>query len=188
MAGGGMSDMEPLEIPGAWMRTPFVHRDERGSILEWFRAAGTGMDVVQANLCVTRKSAIRGIHFADGMAKYVTCVSGSVLDVVVDVREGSPAFGQWAGVLLGDADGCAVFLAGGLGHAVMALSDEAAVVYLCSLAYDPARERRVHPLDPAIGIGWPRDVTPILSAADASAPTLAEAQAAGLLPAYREGI
>ena len=135
---------------------------------------------------------IRGIHFADvppGQAKYVTCVGGAVLDVVVDLRVGSPTFGRWETVLLDDRNRRAMYLAEGLGHAFMALA-RTTIVYLCSTQYAPGREHTIDPLDPTIGIEWPaaaRDGSRfevVLSARDASAPTLTEAQANGMLPIY----
>ena len=188
--------VEPLSIEGAWVFTPRILGDERGAFLEWFKdpvfsdAVGHRLDLVQANASVSAKGVLRGIHFADvppGQAKYVTCVKGSVLDVIVDIRVGSPTFGQWTSVLLDDRDRRAVYLSEGLGHGFCSLEDGSTVVYLCSEGYNPAGEHEVHPLDPAIGIEWPLDgVEPELSAKDAAAPTLAEAAAAGLLPAYEE--
>lgn len=102
-----------------------------------------------------------------GQAKYVTCVSGTVIDVVVDLRAGSPGFGRWAAVKLDDRARRAVFISEGLGHAFVARSEKATVMYLCSTSYEPARERGVHPLDPEIAIAWPGDVEPILSDKDA---------------------
>jgi dTDP-4-dehydrorhamnose 3,5-epimerase len=184
--------MTPLGIAGAWTFTPAVHTDDRGSFLEWFRgaelaAAGYRMDVAQANCSVSRRGVLRGIHFADvppGQAKYVCCVSGALLDVVVDLRAGSPAFGTWEAVRLDDTSRRAVFLAEGLGHAFMALSEQATAIYLCSTPYAPAREHGVHPLDPDLGIAWPAGITPVLSDKDAAAPSLQQALAAGLLPDY----
>jgi dTDP-4-dehydrorhamnose 3,5-epimerase len=185
--------MDALDIDGAWVFTPRVLSDSRGSFLEWFRDAefqadlGHRLDVAQANCSVSRRGVVRGIHFADvppGQAKYVTCVRGAVLDVVVDLRVGSPGYGRWVAVPLDDETRRAVFVAEGLGHAFMALSDEATVLYLCSTPYAPGREHGVHPLDPDIGIAWPADVEVILSGKDAAAPSLAEARSAGLLPDY----
>jgi dTDP-4-dehydrorhamnose 3,5-epimerase len=119
-----------------------------------------------------------------GQAKYVTCVRGAVLDVVVDIRVGSPAFGRWEAVRLDGDTRHAVFLAEGLGHAFMALTDDATVVYLCSTGYAPGREHGVNPLDPELGIAWPDGIPPVLSPKDAEAPSLAEAEQAGLLPTY----
>jgi dTDP-4-dehydrorhamnose 3,5-epimerase len=186
--------MEPLGIPGAWVFVPRIHSDDRGSFLELFRGAefsddvGHQLDVAQANCSVSRRGVIRGIHFADvppGQAKYVTCVSGGILDVAVDLRTGSPSFGRWEAVKLDAETKRAVYLAEGLGHAFMAISDEATVMYLCSTPYGPGREHGVHPLDAAIGIDWPAGVEPVMSQKDATAPTLAEAERAGLLPSYQ---
>lgn len=185
--------MEPMGIGGAWTFTPAVYRDERGYFLEWFQAAelseslGYWPETAQANCSVSRRGVIRGIHFASvppGQAKYVTCVGGAVLDVVVDLRTGSPSYARWEAVRLDDESRRAVFLSEGLGHAFIALSQEATVIYLCSTPYSPGREHGVHPLDPDIGIEWPADTEPVLSAKDATAPSLEEARRAGLLPGY----
>ena len=187
--------MEPMGIAGAWTFTPAVHRDERGYFLEWFRARelseslGYWPETAQANCSVSRRGVIRGIHFASvppGQAKYVTCVSGAVLDVVVDLRVGSPSYARWEAVRLDDESRRAVFLAEGLGHAFTALSEEATVIYLCSTPYSPGREHGVHPLDPDIAVEWPTGTESMLSAKDAAAPTLADASRAGLLPVYAD--
>lgn len=185
--------MDELDIAGAWLLTPRVHADGRGSFLEWFRAAefhedvGHRLELAQANCSVSRRGVIRGIHFSDvppGQAKYVTCASGAILDVIVDLRVGSPGFGRWQGVRLDDENRRAVYISEGLGHAFAALSDQATVLYLCSTPYAAGREHGVHPLDPAIGIAWPAEVGPVLSDKDAAAPSLAQAQSAGLLPDF----
>lgn len=184
-----------LTVPGAFEITPTQHRDDRGVFLEWFRdgpfteALGHRLDLAQANISVSARGTVRGIHFADvppGQAKYVTCAAGAVLDVVVDIRVGSPTYGRWDGVRLDDVDRRAVYLAEGLGHVFLALTDGAVVAYLCSRGYNPAREHGIHPLDPEIGIEWPADVEPLLSPKDAQAPSLQEARRAGLLPEYDE--
>jgi dTDP-4-dehydrorhamnose 3,5-epimerase len=188
--------VEPLGIDGAWTFTPQVHRDDRGSFAEAFRGAefaadlGYQFSVAQVNCSVSRGGVIRGIHYSDvpaGQAKYVTCVSGAVLDVVVDLRIGSPGFGKWETVRLDEQDRRAVFLAEGLGHGFMALSEQATVLYLCSTPYSPGREHGIHPLDPTLGIAWPLDGpgdTPILSEKDAAALPLEEALLSGALPSY----
>jgi dTDP-4-dehydrorhamnose 3,5-epimerase len=184
--------IRPLTIEGAFEITPVQHRDSRGAFLEWYRfdalaaAVGHPLDLAQANLSTSARDVVRGIHFADvppGQAKYVTCVSGAVLDVVVDIRVGSPTFGAWEAVPLDDRERRAVYLAEGLGHAFCALTEGATVAYLCSTTYRPGHEHGINPLDPELGIAWPAG-TPLLSAKDAEAPSLAEAQAAGLLPQY----
>jgi dTDP-4-dehydrorhamnose 3,5-epimerase len=187
--------MEELEIDGVWVFTPHLYGDRRGTFLEWFRDVDIQADlsrpmhVAQANCSVSRRGVIRGIHFADvppGQAKYVTCVNGAILDVVVDLRVGSPGFGRWTAVRLDDENRRAVFVAEGLGHAFMALSDQASVLYLCSTPYAPGGEHGVHPLDPDIAVAWPADIETILSEKDAAAPSLTQAQAAGLLPGYHD--
>ncbi|MFP1627166.1 dTDP-4-dehydrorhamnose 3,5-epimerase [Streptomyces sp. 5K101] len=187
--------MRQLSIGGAWVHEPKVFPDSRGSFHEWFRApdlaeaAGHRLRLEQANCSVSARGTLRGIHFADvppSQAKYVTCVRGAVVDVIVDIRVGSPTYRRWEAVRLDDADHHAVYLAEGLGHAFMALTDDATVVYLCSEGYAPEREHGIHPLDPDLGIEWPEGVTPLLSEKDAAAPTLAEAERQGLLPSYEE--
>jgi dTDP-4-dehydrorhamnose 3,5-epimerase len=189
--------VNPLGIDGAWVYTPQVHQDDRGSFAETFRGAefaadlGYRLDVAQVNCSVSRRGVIRGVHYADvppGQAKYVSCVAGAILDVVVDLRAGSPSFGKWEAVRLDAESRRAVFLAEGLGHAFMALSDGATALYLCSTPYAPGREHGVNPLDPAIGIAWPigDGLVPVLSDKDAAAPTLDEALRAGQLPSYAD--
>lgn len=185
--------IRPLAVPGAWEATPRQFGDDRGVFLEWFTAAsfaetsGHTFDLAQANVSVSARGVLRGIHVADvppGQAKYVTCVAGAVLDVVVDLRVGSPTFGAWDSTVLDAVDRRAVYLSEGLGHAFLSLEDGSTVVYLCSEPYAPTREHEVHPLDPALGIAWPADVEPLLSPKDAAAPTLAEAAERGLLPSW----
>jgi len=184
--------IRPMTVAGAWEVTPAQHGDSRGTFLEWYRfdtlaaAIGHPLELAQANLSVSARAVVRGIHFADvppGQAKYVTCVTGAVLDVVVDIRVGSPTFGQWESVLLDDEQRRAVYLAEGLGHGFCALSERATVAYLCSSTYRPGHEHGIHPLDAELGIVWPA-TTPLLSARDAAAPSLAEARETGLLPRH----
>lgn len=188
--------MDSLGIEGAWRFTPRQHHDDRGTFLEAFRGAefaadlGYRLDVAQVNCSVSQRGVIRGIHYADvppGQAKYVTCAAGAILDIVVDLRAGSPTFGSWEAVPLDDRGREAVFLAEGLGHGFMALTDQATVLYLCSEPYMPGREHGIDPLDPALGIEWPlHQADPLLSPKDAAAPTLPDALAKGLLPSYDE--
>lgn len=185
--------MEPLGIDGAWTFTPRIFGDSRGAFLEAYRGAafeesvGHSLSVAQTNVSVSRRGTLRGIHFADvppGQAKYVMCVRGAVLDVVADIRVGSPTFGTWRSVQLDDEDRRAVYIAEGLGHAFFALTDDATVVYLCSEPFRAEREHGVDPLDPTLAIEWPSGIEPILSEKDAGAPSLEEAREAGLLPSY----
>ena len=191
--------LRELSVPGAWEITPRQFPDDRGVFLEWFKdeafqeKVGHRLDLQQANCSVSAAGVLRGVHFADvppGQAKYVTCARGAVLDVVVDIRVGSPTFGAWDSVLLDDVDRRAIYLPEGLGHAFLSLEDDSTVLYLCSTGYAPGREHGIHPLDPEIDIDWPtvgRDGTELtlrLSDKDAEAPTLARAEADGLLPTF----
>jgi len=115
----------------------------------------------------------------------VTCASGQVLDVVVDLRVGSPTFGTWDSVVLDDVDRRAVYLPEGLGHGFCALSESATVTYLCSEPYAPEREHAVNAFDPDLGIDW-RAADLTTSERDAAAPSLADARSAGVLPDYAE--
>jgi dTDP-4-dehydrorhamnose 3,5-epimerase len=192
-----------LSIEGAWEITPRQFGDDRGVFLEWFKggpfadAVGHPLNLAQANCSVSAAGVLRGIHFSQvppSQAKYVTCPKGAVLDIAIDIRVGSPTFGQWDSVLLDDVDRRAIYLSEGLGHAFMSLENGSTVVYLCSTPYAPGREHGVHPLDPTLAIAWPTEardgspLTPQLSPKDEAAPTLAQAQEQGLLPTVEEAL
>jgi len=188
-------EVHQLAVPGAWLFRPQQFPDERGRFLEWFKsdvftaAVGHPLTVAQANHSVSGRGVLRGVHYADvppGQGKYVYCTRGAVLDVAVDLRVGSPTFGVSAAVRLDDEDRCGLYLAEGLGHAFLALADQSNVAYLCSTPFTPGAEHGIHPTDPELGLPWPADVPPRLSAKDAAAPTLAEAQLAGSLPRYED--
>jgi dTDP-4-dehydrorhamnose 3,5-epimerase len=150
-------------------------------------------EFVQDNHSRSRQGTLRGLHFQThpGQGKLVRVARGRVLDVVVDLRVGSPTFGQHDTVLLDDVDRAAVYVSEGLGHAYMCLEDGSAFLYLCSAPYAPGREHGVNPLDPELDIEWPttardgRPLTPVLSPKDSAAPGLAEAADRGLLPAHQ---
>jgi dTDP-4-dehydrorhamnose 3,5-epimerase len=129
---------------------------------------------------------VRGVHFADvprGQAKYVTVPRGSVLDVVVDIRTGSPTFGSWDSVLLDDRDRRALYIAEGLGHLFVALEDDTTVSYLVSDVYSPTAEHGINPFDPELAIDFPFDAADlVVSEKDRHAPSLAELAASGSLP------
>ncbi len=190
-------DVRELAVPGAWEISPTIRGDSRGLFFEWltereFTAfAGHRLDVRQANCSVSSAGVLRGLHFAQvppGQAKYVTCVSGSVFDVVVDIRVGSPTFGRWDSVLLDDRDRRTIYISEGLGHAFLALQENSTMMYLSSAEYNPQREHTICATDPELGIDWPLvdGVAPSLSDRDAAAPSLAEVRAAGLLPTWEE--
>ena len=186
--------VDELKVPGAWSFTPRQFPDPRGVFLEWFKAdaleqvLGHRLQVAQANHSVSARGTMRGVHFADvppSQAKYVYCTRGAVLDVVVDIRVGSPTYGVSDSVRLDDVDRRGIYLSEGLGHAFLALTDDANVTYLCSAPYAPGREHGISPLDPALDLPWPDDVEPLLSDKDAAAPTLEQARADGLLPDWQ---
>ena len=152
-------------------------------------AIGHPMDLQQMNISVSKQGTVRGVHFADvppGQAKYVQCFSGRILDVVVDIRVGSPTYGRWDAVELDDQTRNGLYISEGLGHAFCALTPEVTVGYLCSEPYAPGREHGINPLDPALGLPWPAGQETVLSPKDAAAPTLEKAAASGLLPEHAD--
>lgn len=192
-------DIRELKIAGAWEITPRQFGDNRGVFFEWFKssaftaATGRTLELAQANCSVSAAGSLRGIHFTDappGQTKYVTCVKGAFLDVIVDLRVGSPTFGEWDCVLIDDVDRKAVFLAEGLGHAILSLEDGSTVMYLCSIEYSPQLDRDLDPFDADLNINWPttdRSGNPLtyeLSEKDAAAPSLDTLRAEGLLPRF----
>jgi dTDP-4-dehydrorhamnose 3,5-epimerase len=184
-----------MAIPDVYEFTPRSFPDDRGLFVAPFQetafldTVGFPLRVAQTNHSVSKRGVIRGLHFADtppGQAKYVYCPSGALLDVVVDLRVGSPTFGEVDAVLLDSKDYKAVYVSEGLGHGFVALTDDTVMAYLCSTGYNPGGEHCINPLDPAMALPWPTDIEPILSPKDAVAPNLADALAAGILPQYDE--
>jgi dTDP-4-dehydrorhamnose 3,5-epimerase len=183
-----------LGFDGVTLFTPIIRGDDRGVFLEAFtsksfsQALGRTFSLEQMNISVSRSGTVRGIHFASvppGQAKYIQCFDGEILDVVVDIRVGSPTFGKWESIVLDSTSRQALYLPEGYGHGFCALSDSATVGYLCSTGYNPDAEHGIHPLDADLGIAWPNlGGTPTLSPKDAAAPTLVQAQELGLLPDY----
>lgn len=186
--------MRELTIPRAWEFTPTQHRDERGVFAEFYRhealteAVGHPLPVRQGNVSVSARGVARGIHYAlvpPGQAKYVMVPHGAVLDFVIDLRVGSPTFGDWDSVVLDDVDRRAVYLSEGLGHAIVSLVDQTVVSYLVSEVYNAERELTLDLFDSDIGLVFPGAVGDLLvSPRDAAAPSLAEAIARGLLPEW----
>jgi dTDP-4-dehydrorhamnose 3,5-epimerase len=185
-------EFRALSVEGAWEVTPRQFPDPRGVFAEGFRAdhlakeIGHEMRVRQTNISVSTAGALRGIHYSDvppSQAKYVTAVSGVFVDFIVDIRVGSPTFGQWDSVRLDTVDRRAVYLSEGLGHALACIEDGTAV-YLCSEVFAPTREKGLTPVDEQLALTFPEGFTPLLSDKDAAAPTLGQALEEGLLPAY----
>jgi dTDP-4-dehydrorhamnose 3,5-epimerase len=176
--------LTPLGIEGAWLAESPVWSDDRGFFREWFKsesikiATGRDFGIEQANISLSSAGTLRGIHYSiapRGQAKWITCVSGSIQDVIVDIRPDSKTFGQWVDVELKGDSGNAVFISEGLGHGFLALEDNTAVAYLVSTPFSPTDEFEINPLDEKIGIKWGMDLSSLkISGKDKIAPSLAE--------------
>ena len=185
-------ELNPLGIEGAWVAESPVWGDERGFFREWFknsdisRATGRDFSVAQANISSSARGVVRGIHYSlaeGGQAKWVTCVSGSIRDVIVDIRLSSPTYGKSVVVELSSASGNAVFIGEGLGHAFVSLEDASTVAYLVSSPFSPTDEYEINPLDPELGIDWGMPLGELrLSPKDAAAPSLQALLALEKLP------
>jgi dTDP-4-dehydrorhamnose 3,5-epimerase len=170
----------PLAIPEVLRIEPRLFTDARGHFGETFRAdryaeLGVVGPFIQDNVAYSRRGVLRGLHLQHPrpQAKLVSVMRGTVLDVAVDVRVGSPTFGRWASAELSDENHHQIYIPRGFAHGVLVLSDDAIVAYKCSDYYAPDAELCVRWNDPAIGITWPI-AEPIVSTRDASAPLLAE--------------
>ncbi|QWF82282.1 dTDP-4-dehydrorhamnose 3,5-epimerase family protein [Amycolatopsis sp. CA-230715] len=187
--------VRPLSVSGCHEFTPRVFPDHRGLFVAPFQESaltetlGHPLHLAQTNHSRSRRGTIRGLHFADtppGQAKYVYCSSGSMIDIVVDVRVGSPTFGQWDSVRLDTVDYRAIYVAEGIAHGFVALEDDTAMTYLCSTGYNPGGEHGITPFDESLNLPWPTAFEHVLSEKDRTAPTLAEAEKAGILPKYED--
>jgi dTDP-4-dehydrorhamnose 3,5-epimerase len=187
-------EINELKISGSWLITHKKFDDSRGFFYESFKseslenALKRKFTVTQANTSVSKKGAVRGIHYAlvpPSQAKYVQCLQGEIRDFVIDIRKGSSTFGEYDFIDLKSDHPQAVFIEEGLAHAFVALSDDALVAYLVSAPYNPEREKAINPLDMDLNIDW---VLPELyiSEKDKIAPSLKEAESLGLLPEFDE--
>jgi dTDP-4-dehydrorhamnose 3,5-epimerase len=187
-------NVQRLEIDGCFVLEHRVFPDERGLFKEWFKAEETrklapDFEVEQANFSISKRGVIRGIHYSlapAGQSKLVSCAQGGITDVLVDLRKGSPTYLKVEYAQLSESSGSTVFIASGVGHGFIVETESAAVVYLTSSAYAPQFEKAIRPNDPDLAINWPLPdgVGHVISPADASAPTLSQADAAGDLPKY----
>lgn len=187
--------IEETAVPDAYRIMPQLLTDPRGSFHESYRydrlAAETGHHFVprQVNYSSSARNTVRGLHgvsIPPGQAKLVSCVRGVLLDVVVDVRVGSPTFGSHETTILDARNGLAVYVAEGLAHGFVALTDDTCISYLCSTEYQPGTQLDLRAFDPDLALPWAHWLTgdPLLSEKDAAAPTVAEAAERGLLPSY----
>jgi dTDP-4-dehydrorhamnose 3,5-epimerase len=185
----------PSSLPGLVVVEPDVHGDERGFFTEtyrreWHVAVGIPEDeqFVQDNHSRSTRGVVRGLHFqvGAGVAKLVRCARGRILDVAVDLRHGSPTYGQWEGVELDEERMCELYVPVGFAHGFCVLSDVADVLYKQTAYYDAAVERGIAWNDPEVGIEWPLPIGELtVSARDAQAPRLSEI--AGELPFVYRG-
>jgi NDP-hexose 3,5-(Or5-) epimerase len=189
------SEITETSVPGAYRIVPQRRSDRRGGFVEAWRRGdlesriGHAFPVAQVNFTTSLRHTLRGIHgtaVPPGQAKLVTCVQGVALDVVVDLRVGSSTFGRFDTTVLEAGDGVGVYLADGLGHATLALTDQMCLNYLCSQEYVPGTMIDIQALDPELGIPWPLEGPVVMSDKDAAAPTLTEALELGILPSFDE--
>jgi dTDP-4-dehydrorhamnose 3,5-epimerase len=187
--------ISPLEISGAWLLSSETFNDSRGSFREWYKKSNTkfgdfetDFNVAQANISVSKKSSVRGLHFSlakEGQAKIVTCLAGSAFDVIADIRIGSPTFGTWISVELSSDNGNIVYLSSGLAHGVMALQNKTTIAYLLSSEFSPKKEHGIYPFDRTLNIKWPLKPEHI-SDKDTRALSLQSMQEKNLLPFFNE--
>jgi dTDP-4-dehydrorhamnose 3,5-epimerase len=171
----------PTRLDGLVLLAPPVHGDARGFFVETYRADawaahGVPTEFVQDNQSRSRRGTLRGLHFQTrpGQGKLVRVARGRVLDVVVDLRRGSPTFGEWEGVELDDEQGHQLYIPVGFGHGFCVLSETADFVYKCTAYYDAATEKGIRFDDPDVGVEWPGDVELLYSERDRDAPRLAD--------------
>jgi dTDP-4-dehydrorhamnose 3,5-epimerase len=176
-------DVIDTPLPGVKLIEPRVFGDDRGFFLESWNArsfADAGLDVafVQDNHSRSAKGVLRGLHYqiVDPQGKLVRVTHGAVFDVAVDIRRSSPHFGRWVGYELSDANKRMLWVPPGFAHGFVVLSETADFLYKCTSLYAPAHDRGIAWNDPAIDIDWPIAVPPALSAKDAAAPRLADAE------------
>jgi dTDP-4-dehydrorhamnose 3,5-epimerase len=175
-----MAERLPTEIDGLALIEVTAHGDQRGFLAETFRAErwrelGVDVEFVQENHSRSGRGILRGLHFQlrPGQAKLVRCVRGTIWDVAVDLRRGSPTYGRWEGHELSDANHRQLFIPAGFAHGFCVFSEEADVAYKLSSYYDPETEAGIRWDDPDVGVEWPIE-HPLLSDRDKLAPTLAE--------------
>lgn len=168
------------KLPGALIVEPKVFGDERGFFMEtWnearYREAGLPFDFVQDNLSFSQNGVLRGLHFQnpDQQGKLVFVLQGEVFDVAVDIRVGSPTFGEWEGVTLSAENKRQFYVPEGFAHGFLVTGDAALFVYKCTAPYNAQAEASIRWDDPEIGIEWPAE-SPTLSEKDLGAPRLAE--------------
>ena len=184
--------VQPLEIDGSFLIEHQVFPDERGYFREWFKSieiaeTGSVFDVAQANLSFSRKDVIRGMHYSlspFGQSKLITCISGKILDVLVDLRTNSPTFMKQKQIELSGETGCCIKIPSGVAHGFLSQTENSVVSYLLTTAYDPETEKSLNPFDSTLQIDWGRRNSDafVLSDRDRLAMSFDEAKKFSLLP------
>ncbi|MDD4102826.1 MAG: dTDP-4-dehydrorhamnose 3,5-epimerase [Kiritimatiellae bacterium] len=182
---------EKTDLDGVVLCVPEVLRDARGFFVETFHAAkyaegGINCAFVQDNRSRSQKGVLRGLHYQlrKPQAKLVFCLKGEIFDVAVDIRRGSPTFGKWSGAFLSEENHRQLFIPAGFAHGFIVLSETAEIFYKCSDFYDQSDDRGLRWDDPEIGIVWPYDTAPMLSAKDKAQPLLQDLSA-DMLPEFK---
>lgn len=177
--------VQTTPLPGLLLIRPTVHRDGRGYFMEtWqrdrYREAGLPEQFVQDNESGSGRHILRGLHYQIGnpQGKLVRVVAGEVFDVAVDIRRSSPTFGCWFGTQLSAANGLQLWIPPGFAHGFLVTSEQAIFAYKCTDFFVPESARSIAWNDPDIGIAWPLPpgTEPLLSARDAAAPRLHQAE------------
>ena len=182
----------PLKISGSWIIEFQKFEDNRGYFYESFKEEdfqkqiGRQLSIKQTNTSSSSKGSVRGIHFAivpPSQAKLIQCQRGSIIDYVIDIRVGSPTFGEFEKIELSENSPTAIFIEEGLAHAFVALENNTLVTYYVSEKFNSERERGINPFDKTLNVKWP-DIELILSEKDKEAISLEESKNQGLLPSF----
>jgi dTDP-4-dehydrorhamnose 3,5-epimerase len=184
----------PLKISGSWKINFQKFNDNRGFFYESFKEEDLKREInrtfviKQTNTSSSTKGSVRGIHYAmvpPSQAKLVQCQRGSIKDYVIDIRVGSPTFGQFEEISLDENSASAIFIEEGLAHAFVSLENQTVVTYYVSEKYNPEREKGINPFDKTLNVLWPK-IDLIVSDKDKEAISLTEAKEQGLLPTFDE--
>ena len=184
----------PLSIDGSWRIEFQKFNDNRGFFYESFKEEdfknliGRNLNIKQTNTSSSSKGSVRGIHYSlvpPSQAKLVQCQRGSIKDYVIDIRVGSPTFGQFEEIELNENSDSAVFIEEGLAHAFVALEKQTVVTYYVTEKYNPEREKGINPFDKTLNVKWP-EIELVLSEKDKDAISLEEAKSQGILPTFDE--
>jgi len=186
-------DIQNTEISGLYIILNQTHSDERGKFREWFREetinehVGSNFHPKQANISLSNRGVLRGIHYSVseiGQSKLIICAVGSIIDVVVDLRLGSPTFGEMKKIELDSKSEMTLFVGAGLGHSFLSKEDGTTIIYMQDEIFSPKQEFGINPFDPSLNIDWPI-FDYILSQKDTNAPSLQQRIESDELPKFK---